>query len=194
MQRIIAGYLNWHAFGTDLFIVNSIVNLTTITMYSQNQISLFRTVRLLVLSVLFASSAIFAQQLKAQESPGYSDEELENFVQAVLEVIPLHQESQALMIQEIEEEDLTIETFNMILESQHLGEDPDVTEEKMDAFKNALLAVQALELEYNEKITEEIVDAGLSPARYEQIMADYQQDPELQMKVNQIMEEMDEGE
>ena len=161
-------------------------------MYSKNQISLFRTFRLLVLSILFASSAIFEQQLKAQESPDYSDEELEKFVKAVLEVIPLQQESQALMIQEIEEEDLTIETFNMILEAQHLGEDPDVTEEKMDAFKNALLAVQALELEYNEKITEEIVDAGLSPAQYEQIMSDYQQDPDLQMKVNQIMEEMDE--
>ncbi len=144
-----------------------------------------------MLSILFASSAIFAQQLPAQETPDYSDEELENFVKAVLKVIPLHQESQALMIDEIEEEGLTTETFNTILEAQHKGEDPDVAEEEMKAYKNALLTVQAIELKYNEKIVEEIVDAGITPAKYEEIMAYYQKDPEIQMKVNQIMEEMD---
>ena len=160
-------------------------------MYYQNQISLLRTFSLLILSVMFTSSTIFAQQLPAQQTPDYSDEQLENFVKAVLEVMPLHQESQALMIDEIEEEGLTVDTFNAILETQHKGEDPGVTEEKMEAYQNALLAIQAIELEYNDKINEEIVDAGLTPAKYEEIMVNYQQDPELQMKVNQIMEELE---
>ncbi len=160
-------------------------------MYLENQNPLKRTFSLLMLTFLFASSALFAQQQPAQETPYYSDDELENFVKAALKVMPLQQESQALMIDEIEEHDLTVETFNTILEAQHKGEDPDVAEEEMKAYKNALLTVQAIELKYNEKIVEEIVDAGITPAKYEEIMEYYQKDPELQMKVNQMMEEMD---
>ncbi len=145
-----------------------------------------------MLSFLFVSSAAFAQQPPAQETPDYSDEELENFVEAALEVMPLQQESQALMIDEIEEHGLTVETFNTILEARQKGVDAEVTEEEMEAFETALLAIQAIELEYNDKIVEEIEDAGITPAKYEEIMAFYQQDPELQMRVNQIMEEMDE--
>ncbi|MFO7922727.1 MAG: DUF4168 domain-containing protein [Bacteroidales bacterium] len=141
-----------------------------------------------------ASSAVFAQQPPAQETPDYSDEELKNFVEAALEVMPLQQESQALMIDEIEEHGLTVETFNTILEAQQKGLDPDVTDEEMEAFETVLLAIQAIELEYNDKIVEEIDDAGITPAKYEEMMAFYQQDPELQMRVNQIMEEMDEDE
>ncbi len=160
-------------------------------MYFKNRNSLPRTFSLLMISFLFASSALFAQQPAAQDAPDYSDEELENFVKAVLEVMPLQQESQALMIDEIEEEGLTVEAFNKMLEAQQKGVDPEVTEEEMEAFENALLAIQEIELEYNKKITDIIDNTEISPAKYEEIMGYYQQDPELQMKVNQIMEEMD---
>ena len=73
-----------------------------------------------------------------------------------------------------------------------MGLDPDVTEEEMEAFETALLAIQAIELEYNEKIVEEIDDTEITPEKYEEIMAYYQQDPELQVRVNQVMEEIDE--
>lgn len=161
-------------------------------MYFENQNSFLKTFSLLMLSLLVASSALFSQQTPTQDTPDYSDDEIENFVKAVLEVMPLQQESQALMIDEIEKEGLTVEAFNKILEAQQKGTDPDVTEEEMEAFENSLIAIQEIELEYNKKIIDIIDNTEISPAKYEEIMGYYQQDPELQMRVNKIMEEMDE--
>jgi endoglucanase Acf2 len=159
----------------------------------ESQNYLLRTFCLLLISVLFISSEGLAQQLPPQQSPqaqDYSDEQLESFVEAAMEVMPIQEESQLKMIEEIEQKDLTVERFNMILESQLMGQDADIPEEEMEAFESALKGVQQIQLEYHEKIINAIEGAGMTPAMYEEIMANYQQDPELQMRVNGIMEEM----
>jgi hypothetical protein len=154
---------------------------------------LLRTFCVLIISTLFISSEGLAQQLPPQQSPqaqNYSDEQLESFVEAAMEVMPIQEESQLKMIEEIEQKDLTVERFNMILETRLSGQDPDIPEEEMEAFESALESIQQIQLEYQEKIINAIEDAGMTPAMYEEIIANYQQDPELQMRVDGIMEEM----
>ncbi len=147
----------------------------------------------MIMSVfLFQASA---QQLPAQElpeSPEYSDEELLTFVQAAIKVMPLQQESQMKMVAEIEEENLTVEKFNDIMQSFSNGENANTTEEEIIAFNNAMEGIQEIQVEYEEVITRAIAEEGITPAKYEEIMTHYQFDPELQMRINQIIGEMQE--
>jgi hypothetical protein len=49
--------------------------------------------------------------------------------------------------------------------------------------------IQEIQMEYQEVITETIAEEGIAPAKYEKIMAGYQQDPELQARINEILEQ-----
>jgi hypothetical protein len=164
-----------------------------IIMYLKNKKLRLQYFCFLTLCMLFVSPALFSQQQPDQDSPqtsGYSDRELENFVEAVLEVLPLQEEIQLKMIMEIEGRNLSIERFSTILETQQNGEEPDVTDEEIEAFENALIAIQDIQIEYHDSIISAIENAGMSPGKYGEIMTQYEQDPDLQMRVNSIIEEM----
>ncbi len=138
-----------------------------------------------------------AQQLpqqQMQQPAEYSDDDLLVFINAAIKVMPLQQESQVKMIGKIEDEDLTVEKFNNILEAFSTGQEAEATESEMESFNNAMDAIQDVQLEYEEIIGKAITDEGITPAKYEEILINYQQDPELQMRVNMLMEDMDEEE
>lgn len=149
---------------------------------------------LMIMSALFISSSVNAQQLppqqEAPQSPEYSDNELIDFINAAQAVTPLQQESQMKMIQEVEDNDLTVEKFNTILDAQSTGAEVEATEEELTAFASAIEGIQEIQLEYEGVITEAITEEGISPQKYQEIMNYYQQDPELQMRINVLMEEM----
>ncbi len=146
----------------------------------------------LAITLLFSSSLVFSQeQQDFPEDQEYSDNELENFVEAAFEIMPLQEESQLRMIDEIEDRRLTVERFSTILETEQLGlEDPGISEEEKEAFEEALKAIQEIQFEYQQLIVETIEDKGMSISKYEEILARYQQDPELQERIDQIMEDM----
>ncbi len=144
---------------------------------------------LIMMSFMVISSRVAGQQPQNE----YSDEELITFIRAAREVMPLQQESQMRMIEVIEDEGLSVERFNMILEAHGMGEEIDISEDEMNAFHSALERVQEVQAEYEERIFDTIDDQGMDPKRYLAIFADYQQDPELQMRVNQLMQEKEEN-
>jgi hypothetical protein len=149
---------------------------------------------ILIFAFLVSAIAVQAQQPQAQDIPQgqeYSDEELQTFVEAALEVMPLQEESQLKMIGEIEQRDLTVDKFNVILETKQMGQDPDATEEELEVFEDALKAIQAIQIQYHEDIVRVIEDSGISIEKYEEIMINYQQDPSLQVRIGEIMENMD---
>jgi hypothetical protein len=155
---------------------------------------LIRITSLLIILSLIISSGISAQQLPPgqQSQPAeYSDEELIEFIHVAQKVMPLQQESQIKMIGEIEEQELTVEKFNNILESTTTGLDVVATEEEMEAFNNAVENIKLLQEQYMEMISEVIVVEGMTTEKYEEIIFSYQQDPQLQLRINQLMEEMD---
>ncbi len=144
---------------------------------------------ILMLIVFFSSATLFAQAPPPGESRNeISDEELETFVDVAVEIMPLQQEAQRKMVEEIEDNGLSVERFNSILEAQTRGMEPEATEEEMESFDNTMNKIEDIQVEYQEKIAEEIEKAGMSPERFDEILARYQQDPELQMRVHEKME------
>ena len=149
---------------------------------------------LMLMSVLFMSLA-GAQQLPMQqpaEVPEYTDDELLVFINAAQKIMPLQQESQMKMIEKIEEEDLTVEKFNDIMESFSNGQNGGVQQTEMESFNNAMEGIQDIQAEYEDLMAETIIDEGMSAAKYEEIVSNYQRDPELQMRINILLEEMEE--
>ena len=148
---------------------------------------------LMIMSLLVISSRVDAQQLPPQQppqTPEYSDEELIAFVNVAQKVIPLQQEIQVKMIGEIEEENLTVDEFNDILQAYSTGEDIGASQEKLESFNNAMVSIQDIQVEYETIIINTIEEEGMSPAKYEEIITNYQTSLELQMRVNAIMEDM----
>jgi hypothetical protein len=146
-----------------------------------------------ILSALMFTSVVSAQELPPQQSErslGYSDDELVEFIFVAHKVMPLQQESQMKMIQEIEEQELTIDKFNNILEAQTNGKELNATQEEIDAFNNAIENIQLIQEQYMALITEVIIDEGMTPERYEEIIFNYQQDPQLQLRINQLMDDI----
>ena len=95
------------------------------------------------------------------------------------------------MVEKIEEEDLTVEQFNKLIDSQNKGQ-VEATEEELESFNNAVGEIRKIHMEYQEVITETIAKEGITPAKYQEIITGYQQNPELQARINEILEEIDE--
>ncbi len=134
-----------------------------------------------------------AQQMQQQQQikTDYSDEELEQFVETYLEAMPLYEESEEKMIEEIEDQGLTVEQFNDILAQL---ENPQVevtaTEEEIEAFEKAMEEVQEIQMTYNLKINSVIEDNDMTNEEYEMIIMAYQQDRELQQRIDELIQEM----
>ncbi len=149
---------------------------------------------LMIMSALILSYPVNAQQLPVGQSPQpaeYTDAVLITFINAAQKIMPLQQESQIKMIETIEDEDLTVDKFNSILESRSAGSEADATQTELLAFNNAIEGIQDIQLEYEGIITDAITEEGITPAKYEEIITNYQHDPELQMRINVLMEEME---
>jgi DNA repair ATPase RecN len=139
-------------------------------------------------------AGVSAMQLSSQElmqPSDYTDEELVIFLTAAIKVMPLQQESQMKMVEKIEDQDLTVDEFNSILDAHSTGEGVKATREELEAFNKAIESIQEIQLEYQEIITEVIEDEGLSAQRYENIIVHYQQDPKLQARINSLMKKME---
>jgi hypothetical protein len=149
---------------------------------------------LMIFPSIISSYSLTGQQRFGQQfsrTGEYTDEELMTFIRASRQVMPLQQESQMRMIREIEQENLSLERFNMILESHTRGMEIETTDDEMESFTSALESIQEIQIEYEEKIISSIEREGLSVEQFQAIFADYQQDQDLQMRVNALMEKME---
>lgn len=147
---------------------------------------------LVVMSTLLMASRISAQlsfQLPSRSS-AYSDEILMAFIRTVREVMPLQKESQMKMIREIENRNISFDRFNSILEAHSRGMKTDANQEEMDAFTDAIDGIEDIQLEYEQKILLVMEKQNMTIEEYHGILADYQQDADLQMRVNDLMEKM----
>ncbi len=121
---------------------------------------------------------------------GFTDEELQLFVEAVEQIMPLQQMSQMQVMEEIDDqEDITPEKFQEINQSIQMGAEPEATEEEMDAFEVAMENIEEIQKEFEETLMEAVEETGLSYQRYEEILDAYEEDPELQERIHSILEE-----
>ncbi|MFP4090163.1 MAG: DUF4168 domain-containing protein [Cyclobacteriaceae bacterium] len=121
----------------------------------------------------------------------FSDEELKNFISVNEEVVKVQQEAEQEMMQVIDSEDgITVERFNEIAQAQ---QNPDmevnIGDEEMMAFRNAAQKVMDVQRETEAEVAEVVEEEGMAFEDYRQIMMAYQQDPELQQRIQSMIQE-----
>ncbi len=138
-----------------------------------------------------ALAFVFLAATPVKANPGgFSDEALQQFANAVVQVISIQQQGQNEMIEAIEEHDMNVQRFNEInMQAQQMPlEDVEATDEEIENFQKANEAVEQVQIELEDVLIGTIEEEGLSIDKYEEIMAEYQQNPELQQRVQELME------
>lgn len=140
-------------------------------------------------TLLIAAFIFLAAPLKG--NPGdFSDDELKYFANAVVQVISIQQQGQMQMIEQIEEHDMTVQRFNeLYMQAQQMPmEDLDLEGDEMDSFVEIVDEIEKIQMELESVLVSTIEGEGLTLEKYESIMTEYQQNPELQQKIQQLME------
>lgn len=118
----------------------------------------------------------------------FSDNELKSFVKANERVTVIQLEAEQTMIQAIEEEGLSVERFNEILEQQR---DPtrggETSAEELQSFNKAAQMILDENVRIEQQMTSSIEEEGIDIETYKQIMLAYQQSPQVQDRVNKMV-------
>lgn len=125
----------------------------------------------------------------------FSQEELQQFINANKEAIMVQQSAEQHMMAAIEEEGLDVEKFNEILTSrQNPDVKTDATTEDQTKFDNAVQKVMKIQEKMVSDMENAIQESGMSIAQYEEMLIAYQQSPKVQQQVNEmLMRESDMG-
>ena len=119
----------------------------------------------------------------------FSDEELKLFIKANKKVSMLQAETEQKMTKVIEDEGLTVERFNQILEQQR---DPsrasETSADELQSFNNAAQVILEENTRIEKEMTSSIEEEGIDIETYKQIMVAYQQNPDVQSRVNKLVE------
>lgn len=140
-------------------------------------------------TLLIAVFVLFAAPLKGNPG-GFSDDELKSFANAVVQVISIQQQGQMQMIEQIEENEMSVQRFNeLFMQSQQMAlDDIEAEGKEMETFLEISEEIERIQMELESVLVETIQEEGLSIDQYENIMAEYQQNPELQQRIQQLME------
>ncbi len=120
----------------------------------------------------------------------FSDSELEGFANAVVQIMSIQQQGQQQMMGKIEEADMTVERFNEItIQVQEMGVDQvEMAEEEAEVFIMLSEEIEQIQIDLEEIMIGAIEEEGITIEKYEEIMTAYQQNPELQQRVQQLLE------
>ena len=130
-------------------------------------------------------------QQQQEVNTDFSDEELEDFVAVYVKASEIQQENETAMMQAIEEEDLELQRFNEILtarQNQESVQDIDATVEELAAFNKAAEKIMQVQQEAQTEINK-LIEDEIGAEKYQQIAIAYQQSPEIQQKVNEMLQE-----
>ena len=120
-----------------------------------------------------------------------SDEELEQFVEAIVSAQELQMESQEEMMEIVEGEGISVEMYNQITQAQQMGqteEEIDASAEDMENYNNALQKIMEVEERMEPQMVAAIEETGMSMERYQEINMAVQQDPALQQRIQQELQ------
>lgn len=149
------------------------------------------------LFAFFAMNTVCAQvnqvpaqmQQQQQVNPDVSDEELQKFVDAYQEIQVENQKIQQEMIAKIKEEGMDVQRFSQIQQAkQNPQQEASMTAEEKEALESLMPKLQTIQQESQAVMQEKIESAGLSMSRYQEIAQMIQQSPELQQKLQGMME------
>ncbi|MFO8030177.1 MAG: DUF4168 domain-containing protein [Cyclonatronaceae bacterium] len=151
-----------------------------------------------IIAAVFAFFAVPAQaqfEMPEQEAPPeieISDEELELFIDASMNAQSVQAESQQEMITIVDEEGIEVSTYNEIIQAQQMGqsmEDIEVSAEDLEKFERANEQIQEIEEQMERQLSEAVEEEGMEMERFQEINMAIQQDPSLQQRVQQMIQE-----
>lgn len=130
-----------------------------------------------------------AQQGQVQQN--FSDAELQQFADANNRLMGIQQKGEQAMMNILQEEKISVDKFNELAQAhqqQKLNE-VQATPEEMAAFNKAAQRMIELQPTMQKEVEAAIQKDGLSMQKYEQIMMAYRQDPALQQRVAEMMQQ-----
>ena len=141
----------------------------------------------LLIVFLMGASVVFAQvpqQMPEQQTTDVSDDEIEQFALAFVEIQNIEQKVQPEMVQAVEKEGIEVQRFNEIMNAQ---EDPnqevDASEDELKKFASANREIEDIQMRAQREMMGKITETGLTVERYREIMTALRNDPELQQKL-----------
>ncbi len=131
----------------------------------------------------------FTTSILVAQNQEISDKELEKFADAYQEVQMANQSSQQEMIKAVEEEDISVEKFNLINQAeQNPNKEVEATADELEKYESAMESVEAIQLKVQKQVESKINEIGLSMERFQQISALVQKDKELQQRLTALMQ------
>lgn len=161
-----------------------------------------------VLTLIFAVAFAGAAFAQGQMGPGQqqmpdiptsadvSDEEVEQFVKALLDIEPLQMELQAELEEIIVEGGIELERFQqlmMAMQNPQLAEQVNMTTEEQETIQELQPKLIQVQMDAESGIVEKIEDTGLDVERYQVLQMGAQQDPELLERLQSEIERQREG-
>lgn len=154
---------------------------------------------LCMMAVMSFMSFVYAQQGGLPQAPqqqevkeDYSQEELQQFIQANEEVAKVQQEGEQEMIKSIEEGGLDVDTFNEILMArQNPDAEVNASEEELEKFGQISQEIIKVQQGLQQEVVKAVEDTGMDINKYSEMMIAYQNSPKVQEEVNSLLEPTD---
>lgn len=142
--------------------------------------------------VVFAQQQMPMQQ-QQEVSTDYSEDEIETFVEANLDVTKVQQEAQKKSMAIIEKNDLDLDRFNEIVAIQQGQSEEEASAEEMKAFNAAAQEIMTNNKKTQSKMVAALENHDISQEKYQKIMMAYQQDEEFRQKVDSVVQSKSNG-
>ena len=123
------------------------------------------------------------------ETPDFTDQQFDQFVEINLEIIPVQQEAQQDMVKAISSAGMEAERFQQLAQAQQAGTLKDKANDvdEITAFNQAGQKVMEIQQEMRLKMQEAINDSDMSMQTFQQFSMAYNQDQEVRSKVDQML-------
>lgn len=124
----------------------------------------------------------------------YSDAELESFVNANKKVATIQEETEEMIIDQIEDKGMTVDRFNEILAGQQNPVRKDsvqATAEELAAFNEIATSIVSENEKVRDRIETSIEEEGINLPTYEAIMVAYQFSPKVQERIHKLLEKQE---
>ncbi|MGB3139023.1 MAG: DUF4168 domain-containing protein [Nodosilinea sp.] len=149
---------------------------------------------LLAATLMLGAPAAMAQepapaQPAQTESIEVSESQIESFAKAYQAIQTIQQAVQAELVAAVEAEGLTVDDYNAIAETQQTPNAAEVPSEQAEQFAAAAAQVATLRESARAEMYAAIEAEALSVDEFEQILAQAQQDPELQQAIAEQLAE-----
>lgn len=148
-----------------------------------------KTTRIAALTWIFCGFVTVALGQQTMETPDFTDQQFDQFVEINLEIIPVQQEAQQDMVKAISNEGMEAERFQQLAQAQQQGTLKDLASDvdEITAFNNAGQKVMEIQQEMRLEMQQAINDSDMSMQTFQQFSTAYNQDQDVRSKVDQML-------